>query len=116
MGHRWRRWLRVLTARSGPAVDRAGASHRLAGRGGIDAGDETDFDWLAAVDQARRDWEHARRYFESVTDEDLVDQAIHLVSAAEKRYAYLLKQIRRRSVQEYPAGAGDPNASQRVAR
>ncbi|WPD19129.1 YaaL family protein [Thermaerobacter composti] len=61
-----------------------------------------DFDWVAAIDQARRDWEQARRYFECVTDRDLVDQAIHLVLAAEKRYAYLLKQARLRGIRGLP--------------
>ncbi|PZN07225.1 MAG: hypothetical protein DIU76_05150 [Bacillota bacterium] len=57
---------------------------------------------MAAIDQARRDWEQARRYFECVTDRDLVDQAIHLVLAAEKRYAYLLKQARLRGIRGLP--------------
>lgn len=116
MVHRWRRWLRALTARTGPALGRARAFRCPAGSGGARAEDDADFDWVAAVDQARRDWEYARRYFESVTDEDLVDQAIHLVNAAEKRYVYLLKQIRRRGAQGYPAGAGDTTTSTRVAR
>ncbi|WP_203530658.1 YaaL family protein [Thermaerobacter sp. PB12/4term] len=63
---------------------------------------------MRAVEEARRDWEQARLYFECVTDRDLVDQAIHLVLAAEKRYAYLLKQARQRGIQGLPAHPGDP--------
>ncbi|GAB6877361.1 hypothetical protein JCM13210_24530 [Thermaerobacter litoralis] len=77
-------------------------------RGAVPApADPDDFDWVGAVEQARRDWEQARLYFESVTDRDLVDQAIHLVLAAEKRYAYLLKQARRRGIQGLPAHPGE---------
>ncbi|WP_207635408.1 YaaL family protein [Thermaerobacter subterraneus] len=69
---------------------------------------------MRAVEEARRDWEQARLYFECVTDRDLVDQAIHLVLAAEKRYAYLLKQARQRGIQGLPAHPGDP-AGRKVA-
>lgn len=84
-----------------------------AARGGTSDPDGT-FDWVRAVEQARRDWEQARLYFECVTDRDLVDQAIHLVLAAEKRYAYLLKQARQRGIQGLPAHPGD-TAGRQVA-
>lgn len=98
MRARWRRWLRSVAARTARVRESGPASQsrpRFASPGG--EGDE--FDWVAAVEQARRDWEHARRYFECVTDQDLVDHAIHLVTAAEKRYTYLLKQARRHGIQ-----------------
>lgn len=44
-----------------------------------------------SVEQARKDWLAAQEYFESVSDPELVDHAIHLVTAAEKKYMYLLK-------------------------
>lgn len=115
MGDRWRRWLRALAGRARPVGGRV-ASRFPAGTVAARAGDEADFDWVAAVDEARREWEHARRYFESVTDEDLVDQAIHLVNAAEKRYAYLLKQIRRQGAQDAPQGTVGRAAPTRLAR
>lgn len=97
-----------------------GGSHRTrrqpaaAFERGADPAEADDFDWVAAVDQARRDWEQARRYFECVTDRDLVDQAIHLVLAAEKRYAYLLKQARMRGIRGLPPHPGEA-ADRRVA-
>ena len=109
----WRRWWQRLAASrrwrgAGPASGARPATPGLhdGAAGGAEEPDG-DFDWVAAVDQARKDWEQARRYFECVTDRDLVDQAIHLVTAAEKRYAYLLKQARRRGVQGLPAEPGE---------
>lgn len=43
------------------------------------------------VEQARRDWLAAQRYFNEVTEPDLVDHAIYSVQAAERRYVYLLR-------------------------
>lgn len=47
-----------------------------------------------AVERARQDWLQARSYFDNVTDPDLVDHAIFLIEATEKKYVYLLKQAR----------------------
>ena len=47
------------------------------------------------LEEARREWLAARAYFESVSDPELVDHAIHLVLAREKRYTYLLKEAKR---------------------
>jgi len=60
-------------------------------------------DFHDVVEQARTDWLTARAYFESVSDPDLVDHAIYLIEAAEKKYMYLLKQARPQ--QEQPGGA-----------
>jgi len=46
------------------------------------------------VNQARKEWVSARSYFENVSDPELVDHAIHLVTAAEKKYMYLLRRAR----------------------
>lgn len=52
------------------------------------------------VQQARRDWLNARAFFESVSDPDLVDQAIYMIEAAERKYMYLLRKARQeRTVQ-----------------
>jgi len=48
----------------------------------------------AQLNEARREWQAARAYFETVTDPELVDQAVHLVLATEKRYEYLLRQMK----------------------
>ncbi|MBX5465143.1 MAG: DUF2508 family protein [Clostridia bacterium] len=47
------------------------------------------------VEQARRELEAARSYFDSVTDPELVDHAIHLLNAAEKKYMYLVHRAQR---------------------
>ena len=44
-----------------------------------------------AVDQARREWLAAKAYFDTVSDPYLVDHAIYLVEASEKKYMYLLR-------------------------
>lgn len=46
------------------------------------------------IAQAHREWLAARTLFEHVNDPDLVDQAIHRMTAAEKRYVFLLKRAR----------------------
>ncbi|MGE5582957.1 MAG: YaaL family protein [Bacillota bacterium] len=46
------------------------------------------------LESARREWKHARLYFNSVTDPDLIDYAIFYMGATEKKYVYLLKQAR----------------------
>ena len=46
------------------------------------------------VEEAKRDWQEARVYFNTVTDPELVDHAIYTLNAAEKRYVYLLKKAR----------------------
>jgi len=46
------------------------------------------------VDQSKEQWHQARAYFENVNDPELVDYAINNLEAAEKRYNYLLKQLR----------------------
>jgi len=48
----------------------------------------------SSIECARKDWEDAKNIFENVTNPDLVDYAIHKVDATEKRYTYLLKQIK----------------------
>lgn len=47
------------------------------------------------IDQARLDWLAAKAYYQTVTDPDLIDYAIYLTQAYERRYVYLLKKARR---------------------
>lgn len=46
------------------------------------------------VEEAKKDWQEARAYFNTVTEPELVDHAIYALGAAEKRYVYLLKKAR----------------------
>lgn len=50
------------------------------------------------VENARREWEAARRLLDNVTDPRLIDYAIFAAGAAEKRYMYLLDEARRHGV------------------
>jgi len=50
------------------------------------------------VEEARREWLNAQYYYNTVTDQDLVDHAVYLMQAAEKKYIYLLKQARHAGV------------------
>lgn len=51
-------------------------------------------DLLDNIDKARQDWFVAKKYFDYVTDPDLIDMAIYNIEATEKRYMYLLKMAR----------------------
>ena len=46
------------------------------------------------VRQALRAWQDAQKYFEAVSDPDLVDVASYDMEAARRRYIYMLKCIR----------------------
>lgn len=47
-----------------------------------------------AIEKAHREWIAARTYFQTVSDPELVDHAIFLVDAAEKKYMYLMRRAR----------------------
>lgn len=68
----------VRQAFLGPADQRSGKNSEL----------------LAQLQQARKEWDYAKEYFNTVTDPDLIDLAIYSISLAEKKYVYLLKKAR----------------------
>ncbi|WP_432406256.1 YaaL family protein [Wukongibacter sp. M2B1] len=47
---------------------------------------------------AHEDWKNAEKYFQNVTDPDLIDHAIYRIEAARTRYTYLLKLAREMNV------------------
>ena len=55
---------------------------------------------VESIEQARGEWLSSRAYFEAVSDPDLVDHAIYMMEAAEKRYIYLLKKAREANIVE----------------
>jgi len=55
---------------------------------------EDSTDIYDSIEHAKKNWEDAKNIFENVTNPDLIDYAIYNVDAAEKRYTYLLKQIK----------------------
>lgn len=46
------------------------------------------------IEEAKRHWQYAHVYFNTVTEPELVDHAIHMMHAAEVRYGYMLKQLK----------------------
>lgn len=56
----------------------------------------------AAVDEARRQWVAARKFFDNVTETDLIDYAVFSIGAAEKRYMFLLDEARKQGVEVDP--------------
>lgn len=55
-------------------------------------------DLETAVVEARNEWLTAQRFFECVSEPDLVDQAIYSIEAAERKYMYLLRLAKARGV------------------
>ena len=55
-------------------------------------------DLIDAVEAAKQEWLIAKKYFESVTDPDLIDHAVYLMEAAQRKYMYLLKKARQEGV------------------
>jgi len=46
------------------------------------------------VENAKNEWLAARFYFNNLTDPELIDYAIYTLEAAERKYMYLLKQLK----------------------
>lgn len=59
------------------------------------------------VEEARQEWLDAQHYYDTVTDKDLVDHAVYLMQAAEKKYMYLLKKARQEGIVHSPYIAAD---------
>lgn len=54
------------------------------------------------VEEARQEWLNAQNYYNTVSDHDLIDHAVYLMQATEKKYMYLLKQARHAGVVHSP--------------
>jgi hypothetical protein len=54
------------------------------------------------VEKARQEWLSAQNYYNAVSDQDLVDHAVYMMQAAEKKYMYLLKKAREEDVHYSP--------------
>lgn len=64
--------------------------------GSVDDGLDADGrELMAAVADARREYQQALSYFHCVAEAELVDHAVLRLAAAERRYTYLLGQARR---------------------
>ena len=56
--------------------------------------EKSNQDLLVLINQARGEWIAAREYFDNVSDPTLIDYAVCIYHAAEKRYMYLLNEAR----------------------
>lgn len=56
----------------------------------------------ALLAEARSEWLAACALFETVVEPDLIEHAIHLMAAAERKYAYLLQQAKEAGVRVEP--------------
>lgn len=50
------------------------------------------------IEQARLEWQDAQDYYNTVTEEDLIDHAAYRIRAAEKRYMYLMKKAQQEGI------------------
>ena len=69
--------------------------------------DESQFDLPTLVEQARKDWLAALAFFENVSEKELVDQAIYHLNAAERRYVFLLSEVKKEKDREKSWGELD---------
>lgn len=51
-------------------------------------------DMLTVIEQAKQEWKNTANYFDNVTEPELIDHAILVREAAERKYMYLLKQAK----------------------
>ncbi len=82
MGELWRRVLLFLEIGS-PQVDQQAEEVLL-------------------IQKAWLEWQAAHRYYQAVSDPDLVEYAIFAIKAAETKYRYLMKQARYHGLYVYP--------------
>ncbi len=61
------------------------------------APDKTE-EYVAAVNQAWKQWQLAKEYFNNVSDPELVDHAIYRLEAAQLHYTYLLKKAKEHQI------------------
>lgn len=54
------------------------------------------------VERVRGEWLTAQALFDSVSEPEMVDHAIHLIAAAEKKYTYLLREAKASGVHFEP--------------
>lgn len=50
------------------------------------------------LEEARQEWQRAKKLIEEATDQDLIDHAILGVKSAERRYIFLLKEAREKNL------------------
>jgi hypothetical protein len=56
--------------------------------------DDHRHDLAEQVSAARREWQAAQQYFQSVSEPQQVDNAVHALIAAEQKYMALLRKLK----------------------
>lgn len=54
---------------------------------------------LESLKEAQEEWKDKEKYFQSVTEADLVDHAIYELEASKIKYIYLLKKIKETNIE-----------------
>ncbi|HFL3828649.1 TPA: DUF2508 family protein [Clostridioides difficile] len=49
---------------------------------------------IESLKEAHKEWENKEKYFQSVTEPDLIDHAIYELEASKIKYIYLLKKAK----------------------
>lgn len=60
--------------------------------------DKSEREMLLLIDEARREWLAAKENFDNVSDPSLIEHAVYIYHATEKRYMYLLNEARNRGL------------------
>ncbi len=55
---------------------------------------------LTVINEAKKEWEDAKQFYNNVDDPDLIDYAIYAIQAAEKKYTYLYKKAKKKSISD----------------
>ncbi|MCK8824510.1 DUF2508 family protein [Fuchsiella alkaliacetigena] len=58
--------------------------------------DEFNFTIDEELEAAKKEWLEAQAYFQKVKEPDLVDYAIYSIEAAQAKYNYLLKEVKKK--------------------
>ncbi|GIM45997.1 hypothetical protein DNHGIG_15460 [Collibacillus ludicampi] len=53
---------------------------------------------IEEIEKAKEEWLQAQSRLDCVTDPELIDHAIFLIEAAEKKYMYLLRKARKQGI------------------
>lgn len=53
---------------------------------------------LENLKKAKKDWQEKERYFNMVTEPDLIDYAIYDMEASKKKYTYFLKLAKKKGI------------------
>lgn len=62
---------------------------------------EKDEKLYEMLEEAHEEWENAEKYFQNITEPDLIDYATFKIETAKRKYAYILKQMREQEIKSH---------------